>query len=185
MAGYRRRCSDNRGDGGAVPPTTTAVHARSAVRSAAPEADCWYQSGLGSLVARFGGSERADLAHALEPYEQDDFAEAARRLKNVVARHPQSVVGHLRLGVCLLFLRRKNPQSPPSSVPSDSPSINQSLRLTPIGISRSHSTRWRGTEQTQRGKAGNRVPHPDGTRAPARALAFGELSPGSPTTRPK
>jgi len=60
-----------------------------------------------------GGSETADLAHALAPYAQDDFAEAARRLKVVVARHPQSAAAHLHLGVSLLFRRQ-----PESAVPA-------------------------------------------------------------------
>ena len=53
-----------------------------------------------------GRSERADLALALEPYAKNDFADAERRLKDVVSRHPQSAVAHLHLGVSRLFLRQ-------------------------------------------------------------------------------
>ena len=88
-----------------------------------------------------GGSESADLANALEPYEQDDFAEAARRLKVVVARHPQSAAAHLHLGVSLLFLRQ--PASAVSALETaERLASNQpDLAGTPIGISRSPSTR--------------------------------------------
>ncbi len=45
-----------------------------------------------------------DLTRALEPYRTDDFAEAARRLRALVGRHPQSASGHFYLGVSELFL---------------------------------------------------------------------------------
>jgi cytochrome c-type biogenesis protein CcmH/NrfG len=50
----------------------------------------------------FGVTE--DLTRALEPYLTDDFAEAARRLRSLVSRYPQSASGHFHLGVSALFL---------------------------------------------------------------------------------
>jgi TolA-binding protein len=50
--------------------------------------------------------EAQDLARALEPYDANNFAEAARRLQQVVSRYPQSAAGHFYLGVCDLFLGR-------------------------------------------------------------------------------
>ncbi len=47
--------------------------------------------------------EAGDLARALEPYRTNDFAEAARRLRAFVSRHPQSASGHFYLGVSELF----------------------------------------------------------------------------------
>ncbi len=45
-----------------------------------------------------------DLTRALEPYQTRDFAEAARRLRAFLGRHPQSASGHFYLGVSELFL---------------------------------------------------------------------------------
>ena len=54
------------------------------------------------------GAERADavadLRRALEPYEADRYAEAARRLRDFVARRPDSAAGRFYLGVSELFL---------------------------------------------------------------------------------
>ena len=58
------------------------------------------------LVWRGAGSGEADLARALEPFASDDFAEAARRLRALVERYPQSAAGHFYLGVSELFLAR-------------------------------------------------------------------------------
>lgn len=52
------------------------------------------------------GSDEADLTRALEPFAADDFAEAARRLRALVGRYPQSAAGHFYLGVSELFLAR-------------------------------------------------------------------------------
>lgn len=49
-------------------------------------------------------SEAEELAGALEPYAADDFAEAARRLKALVRRYPQSAAGHFYLGVSELII---------------------------------------------------------------------------------
>ena len=129
-----------------------------------------------------GGSERADLAHALEPYEQDDFAEAARRLKNVVARHPQSVVGHLHLGVCLLFLRQ--PESAVSALErAERLAVNQpelaadanwylALAFHALGQNKRSVEKLETVCRTQT------------ARAPSACAGVRELSPGSPTTRP-
>jgi hypothetical protein len=50
--------------------------------------------------------EAGVLARALEPYDANDFVEAARRLQEVVSRYPQSAAGHFYLGVSELFLGR-------------------------------------------------------------------------------
>ena len=47
-----------------------------------------------------------DLTRALESYRADDFAEAARRLRALLNRYPQSAAGHFYLGVSELFLHR-------------------------------------------------------------------------------
>jgi hypothetical protein len=50
--------------------------------------------------------EAGDVARALEPYDANDFVEAARRLREAVSRYPQSAAGHFYLGVSDLFLDR-------------------------------------------------------------------------------
>jgi hypothetical protein len=48
--------------------------------------------------------EAEDLARALEPFRTNDYAEVVRRLRAVIARHPESAVGHFYLGVSQMFL---------------------------------------------------------------------------------
>jgi cytochrome c-type biogenesis protein CcmH/NrfG len=53
--------------------------------------------------------ERAsrDLSSALEPYQRDEFSDAARRLTEVTRQHPKSAGAHFYLGVSDLFLQRE------------------------------------------------------------------------------
>ena len=130
-----------------------------------------------------GGSERADLAHALEPYEQDDFAEAARRLNNVVARHPQSVVGHLHLGVCLLFLRQ--PESAVSALErAERLAVNQPELAADANWYLALAFHALGQNERSVEKL-ETVCRTQTARAPSACAGVRELSPGSPTTRPK
>ncbi len=56
------------------------------------------------FVWRGGETEAADLSRALEPYDANDFAEAARGLAAFLERHPQSALGHFYLGASRLLL---------------------------------------------------------------------------------
>jgi hypothetical protein len=50
--------------------------------------------------------ELQELARALEPYQRDDFAEAAGRLTALTVRRPRSAMAYLYLGISDLFLGR-------------------------------------------------------------------------------
>lgn len=51
-------------------------------------------------------SEADDLERAIQPYSEKNFAEAARRLEDVVRRHPQSALANLHLGASLLMVHQ-------------------------------------------------------------------------------
>jgi tetratricopeptide (TPR) repeat protein len=73
-------------------------------------------------------AELQDLARALDPYEQDDFAEAARRLGAFTARRPQNAMAHLYLGISELFLGRHQEAvvalTSAQRLPSDDPELS-------------------------------------------------------------
>jgi len=60
-----------------------------------------------SLLWR-GGKQKyeRDLANALEPYDRDNFGEAASRLQQLTKRYPDSAVAHFYLGISEIFLNR-------------------------------------------------------------------------------
>lgn len=130
-----------------------------------------------------GGSERADLALALEPYAKNDFAEASRRLKDVVSRHPQSAVAHLHLGVSLLFLRQ-----PDAAVPI----LENAERLAGTQPELTAEAGWylaiafHALGQNERSlEKLETVCRSQTGRAPGACAGAQELSSGSATTRPK
>ena len=58
----------------------------------------------GGLVWRGApAAEAQELAHALEPFNGNDFPESSRRLEAFVSRHPQNAQGQFYLGVSRLF----------------------------------------------------------------------------------
>jgi tetratricopeptide (TPR) repeat protein len=52
------------------------------------------------------GSFLADFGRAIEPYRNDDYAQAAERLADLARRHPKSPEARFYQGVSLLFLGR-------------------------------------------------------------------------------
>lgn len=51
-------------------------------------------------------SEADDLERAIQPYSERNFAEAVRRLEDVVRRYPQSALANLHLGASLLMVHQ-------------------------------------------------------------------------------
>lgn len=130
-----------------------------------------------------GRSERADLALALEPYAKNDFAEAERRLKDVVSRHPQNAVAHLHLGVSRLFLRQPDAAIPP---------LENAERLAVTQPELAADAGWylalafHALGQTERSVDKlQTVCRSQTTRAPSACAGVRELSSGSVTTRPR
>jgi len=130
-----------------------------------------------------GRSERADLALALEPYAKDDFAEAARRLKDVVSRHPQSAVAHLHLGVSLLFLHQPDAAIAPLEN-AERLAVTQPELAADAGWYLALAFHALGQNQRSVEKL-EAVCRTQTARAPGACAGAQELSSGSGTTRPR